>query len=228
MIDKTLNSQGCRLLGFINDIRGFVTNGRITPKLDNFTSTASHKGNAVVDYIITRQSEINSVITAAVKPCYEIIDEKDLEQLIGPRSRVPDHNVVVAHFELSMIVREGWTDVNLGHKSVKRAKILRKVGDRYMNSETAKRLLPQLLHDIDEGIVDQQSVDKCYTATCDLMLSEAENSVEKSKQKRASTKTKPYWDLELAAKWHKMKECERLYQKHRKLMKGIGLSTKKK
>ena len=56
-IDLGMNRQGEKLLTFVNDMRGCIINGRINPQSDNYTSTASHKGNAVVDYVVVHQHD---------------------------------------------------------------------------------------------------------------------------------------------------------------------------
>ena len=71
VIDATVNAQGHKLIEFISDIKGCVINGCITPTKDYFTSVARHKGKAVVDYHITRTSDICNVLDMEVKTSLE-------------------------------------------------------------------------------------------------------------------------------------------------------------
>lgn len=61
VIDHATNPQGEKLVSFVNDIKGCVVNGRMEPNRDDYTSVASHKGLAVVDYFICRQDDFKSL-----------------------------------------------------------------------------------------------------------------------------------------------------------------------
>ena len=89
VLDDQQNSQGIKLLNFVEDIKGCIVNGRVTPHLDNFMST-SHKGNAVVDYTIVRQHELKKVVEMSVLSCIEETDKQHLEELISDKSKLPD------------------------------------------------------------------------------------------------------------------------------------------
>ena len=84
-LDKETNTQGNKLLTFINDIRGCIVNGRISPDYDFFTSTAPHKGNAVVDYVIVRQSDLHSVKSCKVQCCMEVMDRLKCSHLVSDK-----------------------------------------------------------------------------------------------------------------------------------------------
>ena len=53
VIDNISNSQGEKLLILVNGIKGCIVNGRVQPAFDGFTSVTSHRGTAVVDYVLT-------------------------------------------------------------------------------------------------------------------------------------------------------------------------------
>ena len=72
IVDHETNKRGDRLLTFIKDIKGCIVNGRITPENDDFTSVTSHKGRAVVDYCLTRQSDLNSITNMQVISSLEL------------------------------------------------------------------------------------------------------------------------------------------------------------
>ncbi len=52
IIDEIGKCHGEPLIGFLNDSKRCVLNGRFNPDCNNYTSI-SHKGKSVVDYIIT-------------------------------------------------------------------------------------------------------------------------------------------------------------------------------
>ena len=82
-LDKTSNSQGDQLITMINDVKGCVLNGRVTPEYDDFTSIASHKGRAVVDYFITRQCDIEAMKSLEVHSMTNLIDKLNIQSLLG-------------------------------------------------------------------------------------------------------------------------------------------------
>ena len=61
ILDTQTNGQGQKLLNFLNDTKTCVLNGHVTPEFDAFTSLTSHKGKAVVDYMVTRISDLNAI-----------------------------------------------------------------------------------------------------------------------------------------------------------------------
>ena len=147
----------------------------------------------------------------SVKSCTELVDQMKLQYLFAPGCHIPDHNVLSLEVEISGTIREELLDKNLGSKQVHRKQILRRFGDNYMNSEVANRLLPELIADMEKRDSEQETGNKIYKELCDLLLSEAEKSVNKNR-KRKHTKRKPYWDLELSKKWREMKTAEKSYR----------------
>ena len=199
-IDGKVNQQGERLLTFLNDVSYCVTNGRTTPCEDGFTWVTSYRGRAVVDYHITRSCDITSINRTIARSCNEIIAVEGIEQLISDVSHAPDHDLLMMEVELSTTVKENLQDRNLGAKNFQGLrKTYRKVGQDYMSSEMAKRVLPQLLSKMENMVANQMEINEMYKLIT-LMLSEAELSANKLGKKRKSTKFKSYWDNELSKK----------------------------
>ena len=98
-------------------------------------------------------------------------------------------------------------------------KTIRKVKDHYMESETAVKMLPMLLRDIETMDENQKGVDDCYDKITKLILSETDKSSVSGKGMCKNTKIKEYWDLELAVKWKQMQVCERDFRKYSRLNK---------
>ena len=184
VIDSNKNSQGSKLLSFLGDMHCCILNGRITPELDDFTSLASHKGKVVVDYAITRQTELDAVQHMQVVSCSELVNKLGQCHMYDEHCKLPDHNLLIMKIEMSMVIRENLLDRNLGSKNVNRKKIYRKVGSSYMESEAAMRVLPILLSDIENLTVNQNNVNKCYEKIITFVLEEAEKSVQRKGKKR--------------------------------------------
>ena len=122
-IDKTTNAQGLKLLQFIGDIKGCIVNGRVTNENDDFTSVTDYKGKSVMDYHVTRQSDLKCIKSMSVLSCTELIAQNNWEMLISEKSRIPDHNLLSMVVELSTVVNERLLDCTLGVNNYKRSKI---------------------------------------------------------------------------------------------------------
>ena len=161
-----------------------------------------------------------------VKSCSRIVEEEKLHNLISPNSKLPDHNLLIAEFALT-----NWhcyEDKNIGSKEVKRARIQRKVGETYMKSDTAVRLLPLLLYEIYEIQYNQTDINCMYDDIVKLILTEAENSMCNTGKKRRGTKRKDFWDLELSKNWSNMSKVEKAFRAAKKNANMKEIECKKK
>ena len=145
VLDETENSQGNLFMSFVNDIKGFSVNGRITPELNDYTSSTGYRGSSVVDYCVMRECDMDCVKSMEVQSCIELIAKHDWQYLLTDECHAPDHNQLSISLELSMMLREKVVDLNLGAVNYKNKKVFRKVGDEYMKSESVKRLIPDML-----------------------------------------------------------------------------------
>ena len=104
VIDANVNTQGKKLLTFVNDVRSCLLNGRITPEFNDYTSVTPHKGRSVVDYFITRQSDLDSMLSLKVVSCLDMVSEENDVNLIDDKSRLPDHSLLILELELSTAI----------------------------------------------------------------------------------------------------------------------------
>ena len=96
-IDDVKNKHGESFVDFLIESKLCITNGRITPELDNFTSISS-KGRAVVEYIAVSQDCLYRCNMCEVQCISDIIDQYKLQGLIGSGCRPPDHSLIVIYF----------------------------------------------------------------------------------------------------------------------------------
>ena len=189
-------------------------NGRINPELNDFTSITGYRGRAVVDYHIIRQNELNTVKRMEVKSCVQLVNDNNWEGLLGTNCHIPDHSLLPTQVELASATIEHINhDRNLGSQSVRRQKIYRKVGENYMHSETVKKVLPQMIQELEKNKLIQEDIDNYYQKLTALLLDEVERSQKQKGKCRTNTKFKKYWDLELNRQWNEMKCAERDYRK---------------
>ena len=69
----------------------------------------------------------------------------------------------------------------------KHSKVIRKPGQNFMNSDTALRLLPLLLEEMEDAQRCQEAVNESCQKVAKLILNEASASVEGNKKKRQHT-----------------------------------------
>ena len=98
-IDDSHNQKGEKLIIFINDIKGCIVTGRVTPEHDGFMSVTAHKGRAVVDYHIVRQTDLKMVREMEVRSVVEVVDDLGIQSLVTDICRVPDHNLLMMEIE---------------------------------------------------------------------------------------------------------------------------------
>ena len=124
ILEEGVNQQGQKLLSFIHETHTCILNGRITPNLDDFTSVTSYRGCAVVDYGITRQTDLHKIIEMKVESCVQMVSDLGLTHMLSTSSYIPDHNKLCITLELSEAIGENvLTDQNLGSKPFNRQKV---------------------------------------------------------------------------------------------------------
>ncbi|CAC5381141.1 unnamed protein product [Mytilus coruscus] len=97
-LDKSINQHGHELLDFLNEAKFCVLNGRFPN--DNFTSI-SKKGKAVVDYICVPQDIYEYLNYFKVLTIHSIVNDNRLLELIGDKSKLPDHSVIMCEFKVT-------------------------------------------------------------------------------------------------------------------------------
>ena len=98
-----------------------------------------------------------------------------------------------------------------------------------MNSELARRLIPEMIEEIRAMNEQQNKINDMYLRVVDLILTEAEESLKTCKgKKRARTKYKEYWNSELTKRWHVTHEAERVYKLYCHKKRAPGLCQEKK
>ena len=178
-IDTVSNSQGQKLITFVNDIKGCIVNGRVTSHLDDFTSCTAHKGKAVIDYHMVRQPDLVNVRHMEVLSCVELVNRLNLQTLVSNECCIPDHNMLTMYVEMSHVVREGLLDLNLGNKvnNVNFSRIRRKVGENYMNTDVAQRLLGEMIDNVAHcDFNDQSVVNESYEQLTQFIFDQVDDS----------------------------------------------------
>ena len=183
VLDEGQNIQGKKLVNFVSDIRGCVLNGQVTPEKDFYTSMTRYCGKAVVDYHITRDSDLDTVVSMEVISCVDLVNKNKLEYLLSERCHILDHNLMQMVVERSATVSEKLYDKSLGAVNIKRQKVQRKTGSGYMESDIALKLLPEMLHELSNNSIVQSEIDDKYNKLLKLITEEAERLTAHLKKK---------------------------------------------
>ena len=141
---------------------------------------------------------------------------------------MPDHNLLSIDLSVSVLVRESLNDKNLGSKSYQRERTIRAKGTTYMNSDTALKVLPCLIQDLEKCGETQSRINESYDSLIKFIIGEAKSSMENVTKKRSTTKYKEYWVTELANKWSLMHNVEHLYRMSCKKRENIETCNFKK
>ena len=90
----TVNDHGVALIHFCLQTKMCICNGGITPLNDNYTSI-SHRGRAVVDYVLVPHECLPYIDNLCVVPCSDLIDKYSLDVHKG---RLSDHSLITVRF----------------------------------------------------------------------------------------------------------------------------------
>ncbi|CAG2236293.1 unnamed protein product [Mytilus edulis] len=98
VIDKTKNQHGKSFIEFLNESKMCILNGRYDPVHDDFTCV-SGRGKSVVDYICVPHDALKLIESFQVITARSIVENFNLFEFLGERSKVPDHSVILTEFK---------------------------------------------------------------------------------------------------------------------------------
>ena len=221
-VDNKINMHGRGFIEFLLDAKCCVLNGRVTPEKSNKFTFQSTRGLSQVDYVVTMHDNLALCNTMNIKSCTEIINNLNLEQLVAPTSRIPDHSLLTLDLSLSFHVLEGIDDENAAptnadvNKQQKNKYIVRNIPQEFLQSPGVCTALHNIINKIECNRETQNDVDNIYNELIDVIIQEM-NSVllvpsSKHTKKRFKIR-KPYWNDDLAAAWKLMQESEKQFNK---------------
>ena len=108
-VDKNVNQHGHTLIDFLIDSKVCVLNGRFDNNTDNSTSM-SIRGRSVVDFVCVPHDCFNSCANFEVISPASIIDDHNLQSLLGERSSISDHNFLRFTYKYTIVSTENEND----------------------------------------------------------------------------------------------------------------------
>ncbi|VDH98618.1 Hypothetical predicted protein [Mytilus galloprovincialis] len=205
---KEPNRQLCkpawpRIYKFLNESKFCVLNGRFADG-DNYTSI-SKKGKAVVDFICVPQDMFTDVKYFRVLTVQSIVDDFKLHDLIGSKSKLPDHSAIVSEFNITRHCLA--TQTKNTRSSCSRFK-LNQIPLDFMTSDIKRTALLNLIEQIERCRETQDNVDKIYTELCSIIFSEMTDKIPKvefnGSKKRFKQKKNRIGMAQLMDLWNKM------------------------
>ena len=180
-----VNQHGHTFIEFLNDSRFCVLNGRFMT--DNFTSISS-KGSAVVDYLCIPQDTFTKCNTFQVLTAQEIIDRYNLHGLIGVRSRLPDHSVLLAEIDIGVHETDyTYQDGVKSEDGLPKYK-LKSIPSDFMESEMARTAVLNIIMRIESCRETQGEIDGIYDNLCQVILQEMSDKIPKIDSTRRTRK----------------------------------------
>ncbi|VDI48001.1 Hypothetical predicted protein, partial [Mytilus galloprovincialis] len=209
ILDKSINQHGHEFVEFLNEAKFCVLNGRFALN-DNFTSI-SRKGKAVVDYICVPHDSFNDFRNFKVLTTQDIVDNNNLQGLIGDKSKLPDHSVITCEFKVTHCNLVNNTESSNQSNTPSRHRLDRIPLD-FMSSDLMRQTLLNLIGQIEHSRETQENVDKIYDNLCNLIIAEMDDKIPKTssnKSNRRHKHTKPYWNDTLKDLWNAMRMREK-------------------
>lgn len=140
--DQTQNQHGNSFIEFLNDTRICILNGRYGDDSNNYTFQSS-RGQSVVDFTCVPHDIFNQRENFRIFNCKDITEQHSLFQLLGEKSRPPDHAVLLFDLKISCDIgsentASTQTDSHIQNHNKKRFN-LRRIPNTFMKSEITKQ-----------------------------------------------------------------------------------------
>lgn len=191
-IDKTFNSHGQALLGFLNDNNCCILNGRSG---DSKFMCTTYNRSSVVDYVITHCDMLKHIVDFKIYCIADLVHNHGLDSQ-STDLPLPDHNLLSVTFRSSGLYVEKIVKGLGTREKNTRMSVPRKFRAEYMMNNRIQRVLPNLLEKIEYTKQCQKEVNELYGEICNEIQMEME--MHKKMKKRSKTKIKPYWNQRLS------------------------------
>ena len=189
VLDKCKNKHGQEMLNFLLESAMCVCNGRVTPEYDNYTFIHS-RGKSVIDYIAVPYEFLNQCLEFKVNTARDMVNKYcNIENTdIDLSKMIPDHSVLTLKFSTSVyntVKTSLQTDVHIqeaqnanvnthfsqDHNYFLRYNV-RSLPQEFLNNESARTRLLELIEHIELTRDTQQEIDNIYAEFCETYHTE--------------------------------------------------------
>lgn len=223
-VDDKINSHGRSLIDFLIDAKCCIANGRISQESSNKFTFHSVRGLSLVDYILVPHDNLVLCDNFNIESCTDIISKLQIQQLVSPQSRIPDHALLSMHVKLNFRALEnidgcGPTATDAGEVSCevlpkKNRYNVKRIPPNFMNSDHICAALQAVITNIECNRESQCELDNIYDNLINVLITEMNEYLllpeSKHTGKRFKIK-KPYWNPDLMNAWRVMHASERAY-----------------
>ena len=219
VIDKHVNQHGKCLIDFLIESKLCILNGRISPENNDFTNLSS-RGTSVVDYIIVPHDKISCFRNFQVISCKSIIEINNLYNLLGERSRIPDHAVLYVEMRSTISNSLNDTIISTGKNMSKRSRVRYKFNNlpiEFCNNVNFNEQFDLIVNQINVNSETQVEVTSVYNNICYLLDCELSKyvQVDERKYSKNNKKQAPFWNDILYDLWAQMRQNERNLKKNK-------------
>ena len=214
VLDKNVNQHGHTFIDFLIDSKMCVLNGRFCNSSDNFTSVST-KGRSVVDFISVPHDCFSFCENFEVISPTSIINNYNMQSLLGERSRVPDHNFLCFTYKYMTDFRDNEeASVKVTSNSPFNTKVfkLKRIPENFLTSELARNAFLDIICNIERCRENQNHIDRLYEEFCNTLIKQMNENIPSfdcSKKTRKRYKQfKPYWDENLERLWQDLRSKE--------------------
>ena len=217
-LDKTVNQHSQEFCEFLIDAKMCILNGRFDPTGNCYTSV-SGRGSVVVDYICVPHDVFPSCKSFTVIPSNSLVEKHNLQNLLGNRSKVPDHSFICTEFDtgVASVISDRETGTSDEQYSTCPKFKLNRIPDDFMESELSRLAILDIIQKIESARETQSNIDFIYEELCTTIWSEMNDKIPKYDTSRSTRRrykcSKPYWNDGLSYLWSEMRKKERLFLK---------------
>jgi len=218
VIDETVNQHGKVMIEFLEESKMCVVNGRINNEENSFTCRTS-RGLSVVDYFIVPHNMVSSCKQFRVVSCSDIIEDENLQTILGKRCHIPDHNLLILDISVNVDMLHhsdsaDHVDNNAQNNGGNVFYNLRKTPNNFMSSEICVKTMLNIINSIERSRQEQTKIDQIYEQFTDLVITEMNkcipNFIIGGRRKKKLKIRKPFWNSELQDLWNEMHSREKL------------------
>ena len=190
-----------------------MLNGRGDTNSNNFTCMNT-RGRSVVDYILVSHELLPNCTAFNIKPCMKIVDEYNLQGLLGNRSRIPDHAMLTFRLNATVTVPDTDPEVNASDQGVVHRRYLyKKMKPEFMKSELCKLALVEIITMVEYIGESQEDIDRVYNNFIETVIEEMNKNIPfvdvGLKPRKFRKPKKPFWNDELQLLWKNMNQAEK-------------------
>ena len=221
-IDVIKAGHGENLIEFLKDTKMCLTNGRLSPQLDNFTFVSS-RGRSVVDYMVVPHECLQFCEFFKVDLMSDLMEKFSLSTLLSDKCKVSDHSMLTLKFHHSYIERQteniftdkedDMQDNNL------RFYCFEEKPPNFLTSQTWRSAVTNMINKLQLLKANQRELDSIYSDLCSKLFKEMDSQLKytdaSTKVKKKLKNSKPYWNSNLTELWKNMNKTEKIFLKYK-------------